>query len=113
MPEWLVDAFYKATNPWYSMDVKTLDEAFGVEWPKRKHFADVKRDYQLRFAVFNRVMDARIYDRKPISDATFAEIAPEFHVSGSVVSRYYYEALERLGIDESPPPGVPLWFKGK
>jgi hypothetical protein len=30
MPEWLVTAFFKATNRWYSLECKTLDEAFCV-----------------------------------------------------------------------------------
>jgi len=95
MPEWVTQAFFNATNEWYSMKVKTLDEAFGLTWPKGKSFNSVKRQRDLKFEVFNRVNSLHLAG-EPIDQALFDKVAEDMPISGSLVSKYYYKAKRQL-----------------
>jgi len=36
MPGWLAEVYLERLQPWYDLEAKTLDEAFGAEWNKGK-----------------------------------------------------------------------------
>jgi hypothetical protein len=71
-PEWVVEAFFTATNRWYALDAETLDESFGVAKPKGHISAERKRR-ALLLAVYAAVTDAHKKGRS-IDDALLEEV---------------------------------------
>ncbi len=101
MPEWLVDAFYKITNKFNNFEVKTLDEAFGFEWPKGMHLNKMKKKRNQQFKVYFKVCDY-IKSGNPIDDNLFDKVGDEFHIGKSLVKDYYYDQQKRMGCDINP-----------
>lgn len=90
-PEWVVDAFFRATNKWYSMEAKELGEAFGLEWPKGKSVAAAKKKRRLKWAVHNAIWDAKLR-RAPCDDELFAKIGKRLGIGVTLVKEYYASA---------------------
>jgi hypothetical protein len=97
-PEWIVDAFFKATNKWYSLKAKTLDEAFNVRWPKGKSIAAAKKRQRLKFAVLSAVRAARNAGR-PVDEELFEKIGRELGI-GKTLAKDYLKAA-RLAMTPS------------
>lgn len=89
MPDWLVNAFFQATNRWYSLEVKTLDEAFGLEWPKGKRFDAARNKRKYSLAAHYRVKELHSMG-KAIDEQLFIEVADELGIGKTKVSEYYY-----------------------
>ena len=88
MPEWAVDAFFKATNDWYHFKVKTLDEAFGLTWPEKKQFPAAKQRRELQATVYYRVKE--LSENMPIDETLFELVGDENNIGKTKVSEYYY-----------------------
>lgn len=98
-PEWIVGAFCEATNKWFSMRAKTLDEAFGVRLPKGAHFHALKQRRRLKVAVWNAVQDAKNRGRA-INDKLFAEVGKSLRppIGKSRAKEYYKAAGGAIGM---------------
>ena len=90
MPDWLVDALFRATNQWFSLRVRTLDEAFGVELPKGKHLDRLRERQKLRVEVFNRI-EALRNEGCSVSEALFDIVGREFGIRKTKCGELYYE----------------------
>jgi hypothetical protein len=94
-PEWVAAAFFRATNRWYAMQVKSLDEALGVAWPKGKSIAAAKKRRALRFAVYNEIRQT--LSMKPettIDDELFEEIGGRLGIGKTLVKNFYRSARD-------------------
>lgn len=92
-PEWIVNAFFRATNDWYSMRTKELGEAFGVQWPKGKSFSAAKKKRRLKWAVDLAVTDAKMRG-VPIDNELFASIGKKLGLGVTLVKEYYASARQ-------------------
>ena len=90
MPEWVVSAFHSATNDWYSLKAKTLDEAFNCSWPKGKHINAARKKRKNSPAVYLYVMDAK-NKGIPIDIHLFEEIALKLKINKTDAIIYYSE----------------------
>ena len=88
MPEWVVDGFFKATNDIYGLKVKSLDEAFGMSWPKGKQFPAAKKAHEIGVSVYSRVRE--LSQSMPIDEFLFEMVGEEFNIGKTKVSEYYY-----------------------
>jgi len=96
MPEWVVDAFFRATNKWYQMDIKSLDKAIGVAWPKGKSIAAAKKRRRLQFAVLNAVSKAKS-EGCAVDDQLFEQIGRRLGLGKTLVKEYYKSARALMG----------------
>ena len=88
MPEWVVDAFFAATNDWYRLDAKTLDDAFGCPWPKGKHINAAKKRRDKAPLVYCMVKEAKD-NGIPVDISLFEEIAAELGINKTDAIDYY------------------------
>jgi hypothetical protein len=95
-PQWVVDAFFRATNTWYQMDAKSLDEALGVAWPKGKSIAAAKKRRRLQFAVLNAVNRAKSEGRA-VDGELFEQIGRRLGLGATLVKDYYRSARSLVG----------------
>ncbi len=89
MPRWVVDAFQSATDKWYSMQSKTLDEALGVAWPTGKALQAARKRRREQITVYNKVIEL-VGAGWSIDDALFTEVGNKFRLSNTEVADYYY-----------------------
>lgn len=89
IPEWAAEAFLHATNRWFRMETRTLDEALGVEWPKGKHFERARRNGNLAYAVSHRCKEL-INAGRAIDNSMFGEVGAEFGIGKTLAQRFYY-----------------------
>jgi hypothetical protein len=90
MPEWVVDAFYKATNAWYSMRARTLDDAFGITPPTVKRLRAKQSRREKGLGIYLRVQEMHS-DVVPINKTLFALVGKEFGIGSTVASECYTE----------------------
>jgi len=121
MPDWVVEAFAKAMNKWYSMRAKTLDEAFSVKFPKGKHLAAAKKQRKLKFAVYHEVMKAKRQQRA-VDEKLYEEIGKKLGLGKTRVGDYYRAAryvverptvMDKLLEDLVVPGFVPPQYRKK
>ena len=96
LPMWAALELQDMIDPWASLEVATLDEAFGVKPVKRR--ADALNRLKSLDHVVARVNEAREHGT-PIDEQLFDAIGREVHASGGAVRKWYYEeshAYKRL-----------------
>lgn len=103
-PEWVVNAFFRATNRWYSMDCKELGEAFDLAWPKGANLNALKKRRRLKFHVLNEVNAARNGGR-PVDDELFEEIGKR-HGLGKTLVKEYLRVAHRFVPVPTPKLGL-------
>jgi len=93
MPEWVVKSFHESTNEWYSLRVQTLDEAFGLCWPKGKQINAARKKREKGLAVYYAIRALHEEDKNenPLTMNTFHKVGEKFEISGATASDYYYE----------------------
>ena len=89
------NAFCGRYLAWALFQHRTLDEAFGVELPRRIHFEGRKRREQLRFLVVLHVVC--LSRQEPLTGALFAKVGEALGISESETSAIYYE-VESAGL---------------
>lgn len=89
MPRWVVDAFQRATDKWYSLQSKTLDEALGVAWPGGKDLQAARKRRREQITVYNKVVEL-VAGGRAIDDELLAEVGAKFRLSSPEVADYYY-----------------------
>ena len=82
------NAFCGRYLAWALFQHRTLDEAFGVELPRRIYFEGRKRREQLRFRWLHVVWLSR---QEPLTGALFAKVGEALGISESETSAIYYE----------------------
>jgi hypothetical protein len=89
-PDWIVRAFAAATNRWFSLRAKTLDDAFGIKYPKGAHLNASRKRRALTPAVLVAVGNARAEGR-PVDDDLFEEIGKSLRppIGKTLVKEYY------------------------
>lgn len=95
MPEWVVGAFFAATNDWYALKVKTLDDAFGCPWPKGKHLNAAKKRRDKAPAVYLMVKKAKD-SGIPVDSSLFEGIASELGINKTDAISYYSGFKKKL-----------------
>lgn len=100
MPEWVVAAFFRATNAWFSMHAHTLDEAFGISSPTVKRFHAKQRRRKLQPVIYQDV-ERRHSEGENINTQLFASIGKKYSIGSTVASECYYEMRELLKQSEA------------
>jgi hypothetical protein len=95
VPLWAAQKFCDQIDKWLRAQVKTLDEAFGVQRPAGKHFDRRKKREALRPYIVLRVLDLNKFQGVPIGGGLFEQVARELKVSAPYVSDVYYERDSR------------------
>jgi hypothetical protein len=110
MPEWVVQAFFEATNKLYLLEVKTLDEAFGIEWPyKGKNIDKLRENRRLAATILYRVGEYAGAGWA-IDEGTFEMVAGELDCKKTKVGELYYrydKETRNLAITKHPKKPVP------
>jgi hypothetical protein len=96
VPRWAAQEFSDRIENWFRAQVKTLDEAFGVQRPPGEHSAGRKKRELLRPYIVLRVLALNTFQGVPIDDGMFERVARELKVSGlkvagSYVKKVYYQ----------------------
>jgi hypothetical protein len=97
LPEWVHLAFTEAAERWFEFEVKTLDEAFGVTYPKGMHFDKKRRFQQIAPKIYQRIREEHTEGRS-IDESLFEEIGHEFFVEKTTASKAYYAMRRHYGI---------------
>jgi len=98
VPEWAVQAFFDATNAWYSLRARSLDEAFGTSSETSKHLEQRKRRRLLFFQVWNHVRARKVR----LESVDWKRLAEELGSSKTVLQDLYYKKRS-LYMPESSP----------
>jgi hypothetical protein len=91
-PEWVAAGFFAATNRWYTLECKTLDEAFGVKWPKGLHLAAARKRRRLEGAVWLEVTRRRNQDAS-VNNELFRDVG-KAHGIGKTLAEEYYRSFD-------------------
>ena len=106
MPEWVVAGYFKGMNRWWLYRCKTLDEAFGVQWPKGKSFeAASRRRYYLEDTILREVKEAA-RKGESLTPELFAKIGKQHGIGKTLAWDYYTGARQKL--QDLKLPGVEL-----
>ena len=101
MPGWVVEAFHSATDKWYSMQSKTLDEALGIAWPTGKALQAARKKRREQITVYNKVLEL-IDSGRGMDDELLAEVGGKFRLSNDEVADYYYTVRRFFEPDSVP-----------
>lgn len=77
VPRWAAQEFSDRIENWFRAQVKTLDEAFGVQRPPGEHSAGRKKREHLRPYIVLRVLALNKFQGVPIDDGMFERVARE------------------------------------
>jgi len=88
LPEWVAAGFFAATNRWYSLECKTLDEAFRVKWPKGLQLAAARRKRRLEGAVWLEVV-RHVRKGASINSALFRDVGKTYSIGKTLAEEYY------------------------
>ena len=91
MPEWAARGYIKAWDTFRLARAKTLDEAFGVSWPKGKHLSATRKQIMNDLGVLMRVEELN-ESGMPIDDQLFRKVGKELGLGKTLTSDYYYSA---------------------
>lgn len=93
LPEWLALAYIERFDNVLNARAKSWDDAFGAPYPKGAHLHRIRRDRQLKFAVYNAVSDIRRTDpTTPIDERLFERVGKQFAISKTKANELYYRA---------------------
>ena len=95
-PVWVGDSFLRSLMKWQSYQVKTLDEAFNIRFPKGKRLRDQHKKKVLSGAVFCQVKRLHVVEGNAIDDQLFDKIGEELGIGKTVAKNYYYEYVKNL-----------------
>jgi len=101
MPGWVVEAFQRATDKWYSLQSKTLDEALGVAWPSGKALQAARKKRRQQITVYNKVLEL-VDSGRGIDDELLADVGAKFRLSNDEVADYYFTVRRFFEPDSVP-----------
>lgn len=94
MPQWVVNAFYSATNEWLGMRACSLDESFGAKPRTIKRMAQMK----LRSLAFHKVQIAARAAKQhgnSINISFFDELSEKIGLGKTALQELYYGKRNR------------------
>ena len=94
-PQWIVAAFFDATDKWETGEVKDLGEAFGLAWPKGKHLGAKRKQQQKMVDVYFVVL-RRSEAGEAIDDELFHDVGKQFGINSTLAKKYYAAARDLL-----------------
>jgi hypothetical protein len=103
MPLWLVEAFCARYDKWSRYDVKTLDQAFGVE-RKGERISDRKLRESLKPRVALEVSRLHREKKRPIDEALFEQVGAKFDIPMGTARDIYYKDNRWRQLFEAMPP---------
>lgn len=101
MPLWLAEAFCSCYGKWLRYDVKTLDQAFGIE-RKGERISDRKLRESLKAPVALEV--SRLQEKLPIDEALFELVGKKFKIPMGTARDIYYKENAWRQLFEAMPP---------
>jgi hypothetical protein len=96
LPDWIVDGLEEIHRRYTTCEVRTMDEAFGVERPKGFHAGAAHEEIVKSVGVFKRVVELR-RGGCAVSDDFFAGVGQEFGVSATKARNWYYGLRKHFG----------------
>jgi len=105
MPEWVVNAFFAATNEWFQGSSCSLDEAFGAKTTTPKRRAQQRLRKLAQIQVNNAVHSAKQKGRA-IDVSLFESLGKEIGLSKTVLQELYYGPRKRLSRQNSKKRGI-------
>ena len=103
MPVWLAEAFCACYGKWLRYDVKTLDQAFGVE-RKGERISDRKFRESLKAPVALEVSRLHRQEKRPIDEALFELVGEKFKIPTGTARDIYYNDNAWRRLFEAMPP---------
>jgi hypothetical protein len=103
MPVWLVEAFCACYGKWLRYDVKTLDQAFGVE-RKGERVSNRKFRESLKALVALEVSRLHRQEKLPIDEALFERVGKKFKIPMGMARDIYYKDNPWRQLFEAMPP---------
>lgn len=94
-PEWLAYAFNRHYDQVLSCRVRSWDEAFGKPY-SGKDIKLLRQRRELRFAVYNKVLETLNDHPQVIGEKLFAQVAEHFGIKKTLCAELYYEAKRLL-----------------
>lgn len=93
LPEWLKRAYIERFDRVLNAQLKSWDEAFDPPYPKGAHLHRIRRDRQLRFAIYNAVSSIlRTEPDTPVDEQLFDRVGRKFAISKTKANDLYYQA---------------------
>jgi len=96
MPEWVADTFLPGAQKWLYHEVRVLDEALGISWPKGMRMSNERNKKKLMWPVFNAIEKLRKTPGnpggRPLDDNLFDQVGAEFGIGTTTAKKYYYSA---------------------
>jgi hypothetical protein len=92
MPDWVARNFIRRCDQVLGCRQKSWDEAFGQPYPKGTHIASLRRNRELRLAVWLRIREIIRTESVAIDDGLFHRVGKEFGISKTIANKLYYEA---------------------
>ncbi len=106
MPMWLGQAACDRFDKWFRYEVKTLDEAFGVE-RKGERVSDRKQRLWLQPRVACEVSRLHREENLPIDEALFEQVGKILNIKAGMVRDIYYNANRWRRLFEVMPTKPP------
>jgi hypothetical protein len=91
VPDWLKDAYLKATHRVWSHEVSSWDDVFGKPLKKGRQRAAAQRKYALANPVWQRVMHFVHEANEKIEKDLFQRVGEEFGIGGTLAAEIFYE----------------------
>ena len=91
IPDWLKDAFLKATRKVWCHEVSSWDDVFGKPLKKGKQRAAAQRRSALGEPVWQRVMHRYHEAGEKLDKDLFQSVGEEFGIGGTLAAELYYE----------------------
>ena len=101
MPRWVADAFQHATDKWYSLQSRTLDDALGVGWPPGDGSKAARKKRREQITVYNKVVEYLDTGYR-MDDDLLSEVGAKFRLRNDEVADYYYTVKSYLDPSSIP-----------
>jgi hypothetical protein len=96
VPADLATDFSNRTDKWFRNQVRTLDEALGVERPKGQHFDDLKKRSCDGMLVLQCAMRLRVTQNLPMGGELYTAVAKELRLTERYVRALLYDKQNKI-----------------
>jgi hypothetical protein len=93
IPDWAALALVTAIRKWDQAEARTMDEALGVERPRRWHQDAARRQAVLQPAVIDALQGLSAAGVS-LTEDTFEQVAERFQIGATLVKRYWRQRRE-------------------
>lgn len=100
LPDWAAKAYLRAYYKVVGCEEKSWDAVFGEPYPKGTNLNALKKKRELKFEVFNTIIDAVKRDPGTAIDSQlFEDVGKKFNIGKTLAEEYYREACGILGFN--------------